>query len=129
MEATIGRFQLNYLGHILRMKETRYPIIMLHAEIALGKKSVGFQETTYRHSIKNTLRNFEALKNLAQNRAFKRKVVRDACTIIQGINCIWANLLKIGTALMIHISNNIMIATETITIIEILKFHLKFQEN
>jgi exonuclease III len=85
MEATIRRFQLNYLGHILRMKETRHPMIMLHAEIALGKRSAGGQEMTYRQCIKNTLRlfsinvgkDFEALKNLAQNRALWRKVVRD----------------------------------------------------
>jgi hypothetical protein len=85
MEATIKRLQLNYLGHILRMKETRYPIIMLYAEIALGKRSAGGQELTYRQCIKNTLKqfsinvgkDFEALKNLVQNRAFWRKVVRD----------------------------------------------------
>jgi hypothetical protein len=78
MEATIRRFQLNYLGYISRMKETRYPIIISHAEIALGRKSVGFQEMTYRYCIKNAFRlfsinvgkDFEALKNLAQNRAF-----------------------------------------------------------
>jgi hypothetical protein len=28
MEATIRIFQLNYLGHILRMKETRYPTML-----------------------------------------------------------------------------------------------------
>jgi hypothetical protein len=58
MEATIRRFQLNYLGHVLRMKETRHPIIMLHAEIALGKRSAGGQELTYRQCIKNTLKIF-----------------------------------------------------------------------
>jgi hypothetical protein len=60
------------------MKETRYPIIMLNAEIALGKRSAGGQELTYRQCIENTLKlfsinvgkNFEALKNLVQNKAF-----------------------------------------------------------
>jgi hypothetical protein len=80
MEATIRRFQLNYLGHILRMKETRYPLIMFHAEIALGKRSAGGQELTYRQCIKNTLKlfsinvgkDFEALKNLVQNRVLAK---------------------------------------------------------
>jgi hypothetical protein len=58
---------------------------MLYAEFALGKRSAGGQELTYHQCIKNTLKllsinvrkNFEALKNLVQNRAFWRKVVRD----------------------------------------------------
>jgi hypothetical protein len=85
MEATIRRFQLNYLGHILRMEETRYPRIILHAEIALGVRRAGGQALTYRQCIKKTLslfsinidEDFEALKKLAQNRALWRKAVRD----------------------------------------------------
>ena len=76
METTIRRFQLNYLGHILRMEE-RYHRIMLHAEMALGARRAGGQALTYRQCIKNTLSlfsinvggDFVALKKLAQNRA------------------------------------------------------------
>ena len=84
MEATIRRFQLNYLGHILRMEKSRYPRIMLHAEIARGTRRSGGQEMSYRQSIKKTLNLFdinvgkgiEALKILAQDRAVWRNTVK-----------------------------------------------------
>jgi hypothetical protein len=44
MKVTIRRFQCNYLGHILRMSEMKYPRIMLHAEIALGKQKSGVKK-------------------------------------------------------------------------------------
>ena len=89
METTIRRFQLNYLGHVLRMEETRYPRIMLHAEMALGARRAGGQALTYRQCIKNTLSlfsinvggDFEALKKVAQNRALWRKLVRDGSVL------------------------------------------------
>jgi len=89
MEATIRRFQCNYLGHVLRMSETRYPRIMLHAEIDLGKRKSGGQELTYRACARKNLdlfsingsKGFVALQHLAQNRAVWRKVVRDGSQI------------------------------------------------
>ena len=89
MEATIRRFQCNYLGHVLRMSETRYPRLMLHAEIALGKRKPGGQEVSYRSCIRKTLdlfsinvgKGFVALQLLAQNRAMWKKVVRDGSVI------------------------------------------------
>jgi hypothetical protein len=69
--------------------ETRYPRIMLHAEMALGARGAGGQALTYRQCIKNTLSlfsinvggDFEALKKLAQNRALWRKLVRDGSVL------------------------------------------------
>ena len=58
------------------MPNTRYPKIMLHAEVNLGKRSVGGPEVSYRSCIKNDLElfsinvggNFKALESMAKNR-------------------------------------------------------------
>jgi hypothetical protein len=75
---------LNYLGHILRMEKSRYPSVMLHAEIARGARRSGGQELSDRQGIKKTLvlfdinvgKGIDPLKKLAQDKTVWRNIVR-----------------------------------------------------
>lgn len=58
ISALVIRSRLTYFGHINRMKDNRYPKMILNGDCMTGKKLRGGQELTYKHSVLRDLRAF-----------------------------------------------------------------------
>ena len=55
----LGRNQLRWAGHLVRMSDNRLPKRMFYGELATGKRSVGGQFKRFKDTLKVTLKNFD----------------------------------------------------------------------
>jgi hypothetical protein len=58
LECRLRHARLKYLGHVERMEDFRLPKLMLHGECAVGKRSAGGQELSYRQGIREDMKKF-----------------------------------------------------------------------
>ena len=73
IESMLLHCQLRWLGHVIRMPDSRLPHCVLYGQLRLGHRSVGGQRKRFKDHIKSILKRcnipFSRLKTLASNRA------------------------------------------------------------
>jgi hypothetical protein len=82
IECRIRHARLKYLGHIERMTNDRLPKIMLHGELAWGKRRSGGQDLSYRQVVKDDLQKFGIGTDLWSGFALVRGTWR--CKLYEG---------------------------------------------
>ena len=87
IESMLLHRQLRWLGHVIRMPDSRLPHCVLNGQLRLGHRSVGGQKKRFKDPIKSILKNcnipFNRLAALASNRA----TWRSTCTFgMSGFN-------------------------------------------
>jgi hypothetical protein len=61
MECKLLKLQLRYIGHILRMKDTRLQKIVVHGSMISGKRKQGAPPRSFRHAAQYAIENFDLL--------------------------------------------------------------------
>ena len=79
LESQLARRQLRWIGHVVRMEETRLPKQILYGELSTGKRKVGGQRKRYKDYIKTVLRKFEIPSNTLETCAADRIDWRTKC--------------------------------------------------
>ncbi|KAL7834458.1 hypothetical protein SRHO_G00287050 [Serrasalmus rhombeus] len=83
--ATIAQNQLRWVGHIIRMPDSRLPKQVLYSQLAVGKRAPGGQKKRFKDNIKTNLKNCH----------IELKSWEDAAKDRMG----WRNLVQKGAAL------------------------------
>jgi hypothetical protein len=73
MECRILKLQLRYMGHIIRMSNSRLQRIIVHGSISSGKRKQGAPPRSFRHAAKYALENFGFLHDDWSVLALSRK--------------------------------------------------------
>ena len=81
LENILHRSHLRWLGHVIRMDDTRLPKQMLYGELSQGSRSVGRQLKRYRDESQRVLRACNIRKQHLEATATDRKTWRSACMV------------------------------------------------
>ena len=81
LENILHRSHLRWLGHVIRMDDTRLPKQMLYGELSQGSRSVGRQLKRYRDESQRVLRACNIRKQHLETTATDRKTWRSACMV------------------------------------------------
>ena len=79
LESQLGRRQLRWIGHVIRMDDTRLPKQLLYGELSSGLRKVGGQKKRHKDHIKAVLKNFEIPPERLESLATDRSGWRSKC--------------------------------------------------
>ena len=79
METLLGRRQLRWTGHVVRMDRDRLPKQILYGELSSGERSSGGQKKRHKDHIKTILKKFEIPANMLETYSDDRVDWRTRC--------------------------------------------------
>ena len=79
IENILNRSHLRWLGHVIRMNDTRLPKQLLYGELANGSRSVGRPLKRYKDGTQRVLRACKISKKDLETTASDRKTWRSVC--------------------------------------------------
>ena len=72
LESLLGRRQLRWLGHVIRMEDDRLPKQILYGELSSGVRKAGGQKKRHKDYVKSVLKKFEIEPNMLESFAKDR---------------------------------------------------------
>ena len=79
LESQLGRKQLRWIGHIIRMDDDRLPKQILYGELSTGRRKAGGQKKRHKDYVKTVLKKFDIPPDLLETCAVDRSVWRSKC--------------------------------------------------
>ena len=79
LESQIGRRQLRWIGHVIRMDDSRVPKQILYGELSTGRRKAGGQRKRHKDHVKTTLKKFEIPPDMLETYAADRSGWRARC--------------------------------------------------
>ena len=79
LESQLGRRQLRWMGHVIRMDDSRLPKQVLYGELSTGVRRAGGPKKRHKDHIKTVLKKFEIPPNQLELRAQNRSGWRSKC--------------------------------------------------
>ena len=79
LESLLGRRQLRWLGHVIRMDAERLPKQILYGELSSGRRGVGGQKKRHKDLMKTVLKKFDITPVMLETLAKDRNIWRKKC--------------------------------------------------
>ena len=79
LESQLGRKQLRWIGHVIRMEDDRLPKQILYGELAIGARRAGGQRKRHKDHVKTVLKKFEIPPDSLETYAADRPGWRAKC--------------------------------------------------
>ena len=79
LESLLGRRQLRWIGHVIRMEDHRLPKQILYGELSSGRRRAGGQKKRHKDLIKNVLNKFDLAPGMLEPLARDRNDWRRRC--------------------------------------------------
>ena len=79
LESLLGRRQLRWIGHVIRMDDDRLPKQILYGELSTGRRKAGGQKKRHKDLIKTVLNKFDIAPDMLESFAADRGDWRNKC--------------------------------------------------
>ena len=79
LESQLGRRQLRWIGHVIRMDDNRLPKQVLYGELSTGERKAGGQKKRHKDHVKTVLKKFEIVPETLETYAADRSGWRAKC--------------------------------------------------